>query len=55
MLFATVQCALANVEINAASLKDETEAAGMRAESQALRAQAQVLVERATGAFRARI
>lgn len=55
MLYAAAQCAIANVRINAAGLKDEATVASMDAEVQALAARAQGLLERAMGAFAARI
>jgi formiminotetrahydrofolate cyclodeaminase len=55
MLQAAAQCAIANVRINAAGLKDETTAASMVAEVQALAARAERLLADAMAAFAARI
>ncbi len=55
MLHAAAQCAIANVRINAAGLKDETTAASMDAEVQALAARAEGLLAHAMAAFDARI
>jgi formiminotetrahydrofolate cyclodeaminase len=51
VLHAAVGSALANVEINAASLKDAEAAAALRAEAEALRTSAADLLVRATAAF----
>ncbi len=54
-LFASVLCALANVEINAGSLKDATSAEALREEASALSARARELLSSAELAFRSRI
>jgi glutamate formiminotransferase/formiminotetrahydrofolate cyclodeaminase len=55
MLHAAVVAALANVEINAASLKDEEEVVRMRDEAGSLRGKAQELLRTSGAAFRARV
>lgn len=55
MLYAAAQCAIANVQINAAGLKDEATAASMDAEVHALTSQSHGLLESAIDAFAARI
>ena len=55
MLSAATRCAILNVEINAASLKDESKAAALRTEVDALRERAAELLDAADGAFAARV
>jgi formiminotetrahydrofolate cyclodeaminase len=55
MLYAAAHCAIANVRINAAGLKDEATVASMDSEVQELAAGAQGSLERAMGAFAERI
>jgi formiminotetrahydrofolate cyclodeaminase len=55
MLNAAAQCAIANVQINAAGLKDETVAASMDTAVKELATRAQDLLERAMHAFAERV
>ena len=55
MCHAAVMCALANVEINAASIKDASIAANLRAESEALNARAEEGLASARAAFRQKV
>jgi len=54
-LFAASKCAIHNVEINVAGLKDADRAAALRAEIRALRARAEELLEATDRAFAARV
>lgn len=54
MLHAAVLCATSNVDINAASLKDERAASALRTSVEDLRARADELLDRARTAFRER-
>ncbi|MEW6059369.1 MAG: cyclodeaminase/cyclohydrolase family protein, partial [Actinomycetota bacterium] len=54
-LFAATKCAIHNVEINVAGLKDAERAEALRAEVQALRAKAEELLEATDRAFAARV
>jgi methenyltetrahydrofolate cyclohydrolase len=55
MCHAAVACALANVEINAASIKDGSVAAGLRSESEMLGARAEEGLASARAAFRQKV
>jgi glutamate formiminotransferase/formiminotetrahydrofolate cyclodeaminase len=55
LLFAATGCAAANVEINAASLKDGTRAAELRAAARELRERARAVLDAANDAFDARL
>jgi formiminotetrahydrofolate cyclodeaminase len=55
MLFAGTECAIYNVQINAAALKDEAAAAALRDEVAALQSKAEELLAAANAAFAARL
>jgi formiminotetrahydrofolate cyclodeaminase len=55
MLFAAVECAAANVSINAAALKDESTKAELRSQAASLRDRARAGVEAAVAAFDERV
>jgi formiminotetrahydrofolate cyclodeaminase len=55
MLFAGTECAIYNVQINAAALKDEAAAAALRDEVAALQGKAEELLAAANAAFAARL
>jgi glutamate formiminotransferase/formiminotetrahydrofolate cyclodeaminase len=55
MLFAATRCAILNVEINAAALKDGAKAAALHGEVDALRERAAELLDAADQAFAARV
>ena len=55
MLFAATSCAILNVEINAAALKDQTKVAALGGEVDALREKAAELLTAADRAFAARV
>lgn len=55
MLYAAARCAIYNVEINAAGMKDAERVAAMRAEVDAMRARAEALLTSADQAFSARL
>lgn len=55
MLFAATSCAILNVEINAAALKDRSKAAALRAEVDVLRERAAELLAAANRAFSGRV
>ncbi len=55
MLFAAVECAAANVAINAAALKDEAKKAELRSQAASLRDRARRRVAAASAAFDARV
>ncbi len=55
LLSAAAFCAIANVEINVAALKDESVASAMRSEVEQLKARARDLLDRAAAAFAAKV
>ena len=55
MLFAGTECAIYNVQINAAALKDQAAAGGLRSEVASLQGKAEEQLAAATAAFAARL
>jgi formiminotetrahydrofolate cyclodeaminase len=55
MLFAGTECAIYNVQINAAALKDQAAAGGLRSEVASLQGKAEEQLAAANAAFAARL